>query len=819
MAAPHACGVAGVLLSHSPGLSPEELQSIITTTADDYVYPYGNSDTSYAGWDQYSGFGRVNVEAALEMLDGNMARITSPYNGQIITLDAEITGYALSSSGGSYSLELSSASSPDEWESIGSGTADITDDHLGTLPAAGRVGEYTLRLTVDGSLKFSRRVILAPERLFTIDAPEPGDTITWFITVRGTLLDPDFQSYEVEIKSSHPDSQWTKILSSTRIVTDSIISEASLGRYMSGDYTLRVTLITSTDEVSQDIPITIQDKLLGSFPRPGPLDETVHYAPTVFDLDGDDTCEVIVSGSQGIAVFRADGTPLCCSWPNLFGVDCYGAPTAYDINNDGLGDVAIVSAYGLNLFDNYGAKVDSFPKEMPNTLLANSYSTPLLADIDGDGEYEILWESDAGIVYAYRPNGYSYFASMNGWFADTDAGYFYGSLVPFIFSTDLENDGEIEVIASYASIRHEGAIYVWQARNGQPREGHSTAKIASLGKLRGGCIADFNGDGEYEIGVVGRSQVNDTVYAAILDGDGNFLPGWPVVLQDRLNFLVNYPAAGDVDGDGMPDLVFTISSAFNDGEVYVLRYDGTAYRPNLSEDGLWFATLPGALGCPVLGDVTGNGEVDVVVRAGSVFPGTAYERVFALDRDGQILSGWPIYTFAGLSATSTTHTPVLADIDNDNMLDLVLTSDDGQVYVWRLEVPYHPEDIPWGQYLHDSRRSGVLPRDTLNTSVDYPPPDEQLPRSYSLGQNYPNPFNSGTRIDFDLESSVDVKIEIYNILGQRVRTLVDEPRKFGRHSVIWDGKDDASAQVSSGVYFYRMKAGSIVEHRKMVKLE
>ena len=818
MAAPHVCGVAGVLLAHSPGLTPDELQDITTTSADDYIFPYGNTDTSFYGWDRYSGHGRVNLEAALSLLDGTMAKISSPYSGQMVTADVDIVGYAFSASGGDYIIELSETRDQNGWEQIASGTANVTGGYLGTLPVSGRTGDYTLRLTVDGTATSSRRLTLAPERLFTVNSPQSGETVLWFLTVRGSVLDPEFESYRVELKSIEPSSNWDEIYSSTRVVVDSLLCEASLGRFISGDYTLRVTLVTSSGEFGEDIPITIQDKLMGAFPQHGPLNGTLHYAPTLCDVDGDDTSEVIVSTSEGIAVFRADGTPFCCGWPNLYGVDCYGAPSAYDIDGDGLSEIAVCSEFGLNLFDAWGAKMDSFPKEIPSALLANSFSTPLLADIDTDGQHEILWISDDGEVYAYRPNGMSYFASLDGWFASTQAGYFFGSIVPFVFSTDLENDGEIEVIASFSSARHGGGLYVWQAKNGQPRGGHTEALIASLGKLRGGCIADFNNDGEYEIGVVGRTQVEDTVYAAILDGDGNYLPGWPVYLNDRLNFLVNYPAAGDVDDDGYPDLVFTISSAFNDGEIYVLRYDGTPYRPNLSEDGSWFATLSGALGCPVLGDVSGDGDVDVVVRAGSVFPGSAYERIFALDNDGQILSGWPIYTFAGLIATSTIHTPILADVDNDDMLDLICTSDDGQVYVWKLETPYDPELIPWGQYLHDSRRSGILPRDTLITAADFPAP-EQLPGEFTLGQNYPNPFNSGTRIDFEIESTSDVTIEIFNVLGQKVRTLLDESLKFGKHFVNWDGMDDRNSEVASGVYFYRMKAGSHVELRKMVKLE
>jgi len=817
MAAPHVCGAVGVLLSYSPGLTPDELQQIIQESADDYIHPYGDLDSTFVGWDRYSGHGRINVEAALDRLNGRMAKIVFPYSGEIVTTDMQVVGYAQSSSGETYSLDISESSDLENWTNIASGFADVSNDYLGTLIPEDLTGSYTLRLTVGDEAIVYRRVILAPSDLLEIDSPSDEETVSWFLTVRGSVLGPDFESYSVFLRPDQPFSSWDEIYSSTETVADSILCEKSLGQYRSGDYLLRVTMYTPGGEYNTEVNLTIEDKLIGSYPQSAPLDGNVHFAPTVADLNGDGTSEVIVTSRRGVSVFRSDGTPFCCGWPNLFGVDCYGSPAAYDTDGDGLMEVGFCGEQGLNLFDAWGARVDSFPKIKPTGSMAGSYPTTLMADIDNDSQHEILWIAEDGNVYAYRSNGMSYFASLDGWFADTHAGYFFGAIVPFLFSVDLEGDGEIEVIGSYASIKHGGSVYVWQARNGQPRPGHSSPSIASLGKLRGGCIADFNRDGIYDIAVVGRTAT-DTVFAAIMDGHGNYLPGWPKIFSDRWNYLVNYPAAGDVDGDSYPDLVFSISSLDN-GEVYVLKYDGTPYRPNLAEDGSWFAAVDGALGCAVLGDVSGDGEVDVLVRAGSVFPGVSYERVLAFDRDGILLSGWPIFTFASPTAvTSTIHTPVLTDVDSDGSLDMVLSSDDGQVYVWNLETPYEPDNIPWGQYLHDSRNSGILPKVDFPTSAD-DAEDAPVPRSFTLSQNYPNPFNGVTTIQFAVERTGRVSLDIFNILGQQVRSLADDEYQFGNHSVTWDGSDSQGEQVASGVYFYRLRVGEKVETRKMVKLE
>jgi hypothetical protein len=99
-----------------------------------------------------------------------------------------------------------------------------------------------------------------------------------------------------------------------------------------------------------------------------------------------------------------------------------------------------------------------------------------------------------------------------------------------------------------------------------------------------------------------------------------------------------------------------------------------------------------------------------------------------------------------------------------------------------------------------------------------------LPSGYSLLQNYPNPFNPTTTIRFKVkgegpEVPISVTLKVYNILGQVVKTLVDEPKSAGTYQVIWDGKDQNGEEVSSGIYFYRLKAQDYEETKKMILLK
>jgi hypothetical protein len=94
-----------------------------------------------------------------------------------------------------------------------------------------------------------------------------------------------------------------------------------------------------------------------------------------------------------------------------------------------------------------------------------------------------------------------------------------------------------------------------------------------------------------------------------------------------------------------------------------------------------------------------------------------------------------------------------------------------------------------------------------------------VPSAFRLVQNHPNPFNPQTTIRFELPSASRVVLSIYNVGGQLVRTLVDRSYGPGRHSVVWDGTTASGNTASSGVYFYRLSAGSFTDVKKMVLLK
>jgi hypothetical protein len=94
-----------------------------------------------------------------------------------------------------------------------------------------------------------------------------------------------------------------------------------------------------------------------------------------------------------------------------------------------------------------------------------------------------------------------------------------------------------------------------------------------------------------------------------------------------------------------------------------------------------------------------------------------------------------------------------------------------------------------------------------------------LPAASGLGQNKPNPFNPSTEISFALDQPGNVRIEVFNIVGQRVATLFDGFREAGEYSVTWHSTDDAGQKVSSGLYFYKMTTNKETITKKMLLLK
>ena len=122
-------------------------------------------------------------------------------------------------------------------------------------------------------------------------------------------------------------------------------------------------------------------------------------------------------------------------------------------------------------------------------------------------------------------------------------------------------------------------------------------------------------------------------------------------------------------------------------------------------------------------------------------------------------------------------------------------------------------------YSFGSYKIEVRDQKDWGVAVGINPDFNPVPLAYQLRQNFPNPFNPETRIYFEIPNMHDVKLDIYNILGQKVRTLINNSFDAGRHTVNWNGRNDAGIIVPSGIYIYRIQAGNFMRSKKMLMLK
>jgi hypothetical protein len=124
----------------------------------------------------------------------------------------------------------------------------------------------------------------------------------------------------------------------------------------------------------------------------------------------------------------------------------------------------------------------------------------------------------------------------------------------------------------------------------------------------------------------------------------------------------------------------------------------------------------------------------------------------------------------------------------------------------------------WRESIKDSIEIGRIYAMRMPDAAAFTTPTNAAASAFRLAQNFPNPFNPVTRIRYEIEASATVALRIYDVEGRLVRRLAGGYRAQGRHEELWDGRDGRGRAVASGIYYYRLDAGSFTETRKMVLL-
>jgi len=185
-----------------------------------------------------------------------------------------------------------------------------------------------------------------------------------------------------------------------------------------------------------------------------------------------------------------------------------------------------------------------------------------------------------------------------------------------------------------------------------------------------------------------------------------------------------------------------------------------------------------------------------------------------------------------------------SDFDNDNDNDIAVANVHSRTVSvlsnigggsFQAPVTYEVGSGPWGIFSCDfdgddyddlvvtnrySDNVSILlnrtggPLDVENHQDDY-----LLPDKHYLGQNYPNPFNPTTTIEYKIPARSHVTISVYNILGEKIKTIINDIMPTGTHIIAWDGRNDKGEMVATGIYFYQIKAGDFTKSRKMLLLK
>lgn len=183
---------------------------------------------------------------------------------------------------------------------------------------------------------------------------------------------------------------------------------------------------------------------------------------------------------------------------------------------------------------------------------------------------------------------------------------------------------------------------------------------------------------------------------------------------------------------------------------------------------------------------------DIMIEGGRITGVLAAESYASFMRSGRAHDAGYVFALAGLEAT-----------------------EEGEGTVVRLIVePDQPERLPYLQLRHLSLNGELLPVPqsvVSNTQLNPPLP-------YAFRPNFPNPFNPETTVGFDLPDAVQVRIHVYNVLGQLIQTLVDQRYEPGTHTIVWDGRDAGGAGAATGVYILQLQAGPFTSTQKILLL-
>jgi len=821
MAAPMVAGAAAVILSVRPDLSLDRLETILRQGARDIVDPWDEGDSLY-GPDSISGYGYLDVESSLSLLTNGGLHIAEPvlksrYVREVAVKIAPVAGYS-----GGWVLEYSFDPESGEWLRLADGIFPPSDSIAYTFGIADQSGHYSLRLTDDfGSAHVTSFVFVNEDRV-EITSPEPAQEFDYTIPIYGSAYGLNYDTLTISYETAAGDP--VLLTTSTGEYFDSLLYTWNASGVEPGDYTIVITGYFRDFQLTDEVSIHINSAFANGWPQK--TTGRGAYTAVCADLDKDGIKEIIVGTTFGLDVFHADGHSVE-GFPILIDYDCRSVPAVYDVDRDGLDEIIFTCELGVFAVNHDGTLALGWPRLWPNlrkeqhpSPQASGYPHPVVTEL-GIGllfDSAIVCVRDSGQVLAYEFDGEAYFhsadpprypAALFTSFNTNPAGSFFFS-GNAVSSTDLVGDGLNEVIVTLSSSSPIAGVGVFEGRTGEPAFDMPEPYVCTTQVVYGTVLADLNSDELPEIITVGTDETGTRKIWVKTKGVDD-LPGWPRLLPEVDGYRGSYPMVADLDLDGSPEILCAFFE-FDVASLYVFRSDGSPYITVEGRPAGELYTAAVTFGTPIVANLVGDNYPEIIIRSGYILPGTGHEQIHILDHSGIPVPGWPVNTPAPPEQVfSTTFVPLVDDVDSDGLVELVLVGEANEIYIWDFDAS-----------IDNGRNVGRLFMDKSNTSIygdrrtvtDVPDDNLPLPLTYKLEQNYPNPFNPQTTIGFSVGARSHVKLEVFNVLGRHVNTLVDERLRPGRYEAIFDG-----SELASGTYFYRLRFGNEQTTKKMVLLK
>ncbi|MBN2543205.1 VCBS repeat-containing protein [bacterium] len=498
---------------------------------------------------------------------------------------------------------------------------------------------------------------------------------------------------------------------------------------------------------------------------------SISGAPALTDIDGDGYLEVfLTTHSEKVYAFYYNGWELFDSTSTLVdpfvtasGLESWASPAIGDIDDDGNPELVVVSRgsdWKVFAWEMTGELVEGWPQEISFPTL----NCPVVEDLDGDRDLEILVATEHRDLYVWHHNGEPFLPGSTppGLFAH----YSFDSAVGNTYSSpavgDIDDDGEMEiVVCGNKNSSSRGTVYAWKITGD-----YVSGWPISIDGYGGSSPAIGNLDDDEDTKEIVLCAEGDFVYA--FNYRGEVLDGFPVHAVDFPSAVTTSPALADFDYDGRCEIVVAGTNGLAiispDGEIL----DG--WPVYVSTD-FWAA--------PCVADINSDGDYDILCAFD-------YE-IMGYSQYGEPLSGFPLETGYTVLAT-----PTIADLNNDSLFEVLIPSWDSHLYIWQLN-GHITGGAPWFTDRGNFQRTGCYGRGTVDIE------EPKIPVSFSVNV-YPTPFNSKLNIKITNPERDEFSLKIFNLLGDVVYTRSNRmvhPEMY----IVWDGKNMDDSKVSAGIYF------------------